>query len=149
MTPAGQLNLLDLFRTDFRPSAAADGLNLQLQSELQLDFRYQPARLAMAISLAESRLPAAAPDLLGKPIRGETLFGQEEAEVAVWVGLFVEHGGSSILTRRALQEVVGAHWTRGLDILVRRWSCWTGSPASFLAALAEPSARDLRGAPTG
>jgi hypothetical protein len=134
------LNLLDLFRTDFRCSAESDGLNLRLVKELQLDFRYQPARIAMALSLADAKLPPATPDVLGKPIRGETLFGQEEVEVAVWVGLIVEHSGKASLSRRALQDAVAAHWTRGIEMLWRRWSRWEGTPAAFLADLTRSAA---------
>ena len=135
MTPPVPLSLVDLTRTDFRASAAADALNQRLQTELLLDFRYHPARLAMALSLSDPKPPASV-EALGKPIRGETLFSPELAELAVWVGLFSEHAGSPILTRRALQEAVAAHWTRGIEMLLRRWSQWPGSPSAFLATLA-------------
>ncbi len=141
MTPAVTLTLVDLFRTDFRASAAADGLNLRLQTDLQLDFRYQPARLAMALSLGDPKPPPPAPDLTGKPIRGETLFGQEEAEMALWVGLFIEHADSPILTRRGLQDAVGAHWCRGVELLWRRWSGWEGSSFAFIGDLSHSPAR--------
>ncbi len=136
MTPPAPITLVDLFRTDFRTTSAADALNQRLLTELKFDFRYQPARLAMALSLAVPAAPSPASDLVGKPIRGETLFGQEEAEVALWVGLFIEHADDPTLTRRELQDAVAAHWARGIEILGRRWSQWNGSASSFLAELA-------------
>ncbi|MGH7027482.1 hypothetical protein [Brevundimonas sp.] len=139
MSSTHALSLMDVFRVDFRTSMAGDGLNQRLLAELSLDFRYQPARLALAASLAELKPPAPAPDLLGRPIRGETLFGQEEAEVAVWVGLLVEHTASldevAAPSRRLLVEGVAAHWARGADLIARRWSQWRGSPTAFIVSL--------------
>lgn len=141
MTRPPALALVDLFRTDFRTASAADALNQRLLTELKFDFRYQPARLAMALSLSASIEPPPASDLIGKPIRGETLFGQEEAEVALWVGLLIEHADDPDLNRRRLQDAVAAHWARGIDLLWRRWSQWDGPAASFLASLANSQSR--------
>lgn len=134
-TPPAALNLIDLLRSDFRASASADALNLRLQNELGLDFRYQPARLALALSLSDSRAPEPV-EAAGRPIRGETLFSPEQGELATWVGLFSEHAGRALTTRRELQEAVAAHWSRGADLLSRRWATWPGSPATFIADLA-------------
>lgn len=141
MTPPAPITLVDLFRIDFRTTSAADALNQRLLTELKFDFRYQPARLAMALSLAVPAAPPSASDLMGKPIRGETLFGQEEAEVALWVGLFIEHADDPTLSRRGLQDAVAAHWARGIEILWRRWSQWDGPAATFLASLANSQSR--------
>lgn len=133
-TPPVPLNLIDLLRSDFRATVEADQLNLRLQSELGMDFRYQPARMGMALSLANPEVPPKV-EALGKPIRGETLFSSEQAELAIWVGLFTEHAGSALTTRRALQDIVASHWTRGVEELSTRWGRWDGSAASFLASL--------------
>lgn len=150
MTPPTPLNLVDLLRADFRATAEADALNLRLQAELGLDFRYQPARLAMALSLADPSPPPTV-EALGKPIRGETLFSSEQAELAIWVGLFTEHTGVRLTTRRGLQDVVAGHWTRGVEELSQRWRDWNGSAAGFLANLwaAVPEPEDGRAAPAG
>lgn len=133
-TPPAPLNLVDLLRSDFRASANADALNLRLQTELGLDYRYQPARLAIALSLSDPRAPEVV-EPTGKPIRGETLFSAEQGELSIWVGLFAEHMGQNITTRRGLQEVVSAHWSRGIDILWSRWTRFDGPPARFLGEL--------------
>jgi len=133
-TPPAALNLIDLLRSDFRASASADALNLRLQNELGLDFRYQPARLALALSLSDSR-PLPPVEGAGRPIRGETLFSPEQAELAIWVGLFSEHAGRGFETRRELQEAVAAHWSRGIEDLWSRWSRASQGPSAFLADL--------------
>lgn len=134
MTPPVPLNLIDLLRTDFRATSEAEAISTRLQAELGLDYRYQPARLAMALSLSDPEFPPQV-EALGKPIRGETLFSAEQAELAIWVGLFTERAGAAITTRRGLQEMVASHWTRGIRMLSQRWAAWNGSPASFLANL--------------
>lgn len=122
--PEQPLQLVDILRADFRTSAAADRANTELQHALELPFRYHPARLAIAASLADPAPPPFVPDAAGRPIKGDTLFGQDELELAMWTGLIVEHAGVSAITRRQLQDLVSAHWWRGVD---RLWSTWAQS----------------------
>ena len=129
------LSLTDLFRADVRTSREADDLNSRLQSALGLDYRYQVARLAIAASLGEHAPPSPAPDLLGKPIRGETLFGQEEADLALWTALLVQHGASVLVTRKAVLDRAAAHWHRGVHRLRRQWGKYEGRPEDFLLRL--------------
>ncbi|ESQ84199.1 hypothetical protein AEAC466_10670 [Asticcacaulis sp. AC466] len=75
-------------------------------------------------------------DLLGKPIRGETLFGQEESELALWVALIFEHSSSPQLTKKDLTELVAAHWHRGMRLLAEQIGNWDEEPHSFLLHLA-------------
>ena len=121
MTPRYPVQLLDLLRSDFRTTEAADRINSRLQTALGFAFRYQPARLAIATSLSNPEVPELEADLRGKPIKGETLFGQEEIELALWVSLIVEHAEKTHATRRNIQDLVAAHWHRGIDVV---WADW-------------------------
>lgn len=136
-----QLILGDLFRADVRTSREADGLNTHLQSALGFDYRYQVARLAIGLSLADPALPATAADLLGKPIRGETLFGQEETDLALWTALIVEHVPGAPASRKQILDLAAAHWQRGIQKLQRLWSKHDGAAPEFLCALGDTSLR--------
>lgn len=107
----------DIARADFRTSVGADNENARLQKIFGFQFRYQPARLAIALSLSDARLPAAVDELTGKPIRGDTLFGQDEADLASWIALIVQHSGQTDMSRRTFQELIAAHWARGIEML--------------------------------
>ncbi len=111
----------DVARADFRTSRAADAENTRIQKLIGSLFRYQPARLAIGRSLGDASPPDAAEDVLGKPIRGDTLFGQDEADVAMWSSLILEHSARASLTRKELQELAAAHWQRGLSMLAAEW----------------------------
>jgi len=130
------LTLSDLFRADFRTSRDADDLNTRAQAALGLDYRYQVARLALAVSLAEAKPTGAASDLLGKPIRGETLFGQDEADLALWIALIIQHDPEAGTSKKRFLEIAGAHWERGMRKLWREWEKHKGPPEIFLASFA-------------
>jgi hypothetical protein len=117
------IQLVDMLRTDFRTSGAADAAGLELQQALALPYRYHPARLAIGLSLRDPDPPPPVRDLLGRPIKGEALFGHEEHDLALWLGLLIEHTGRCGFTRRMLQDEVAAHWERGMN---RLWLRWTG-----------------------
>lgn len=129
------VRLGDLLRTDFRTSAEGDALNTKLLKDLGLDYRYQPARLAISVSMVDPKPPSNPPEFLGKPIRGETLFGAEEVEIGLWVALLVEHAGLEQLSRRDVIDLVAGHWQRGARILVRRVERWDGTPHALVAEL--------------
>ncbi|RUW53354.1 DUF1832 domain-containing protein [Mesorhizobium sp. M1A.F.Ca.ET.072.01.1.1] len=111
------LQIGDIARADFRTSFAADSENSRIQKTLGLPYRYQPARLALSLSLAEPKSPTPISDNSGRPIRGDTLFGQDEADLTLWIALVVEHSGVAGLTRREFQDLVAAHWARGMEKL--------------------------------
>lgn len=135
------VRLGELLRTDFRTSTEGDVLNTRMLTSLQLDYRYQPARLAIALSLADPKPPAVPPELLGKPIRGETLFGADEAEVGLWVSLIVEHAGLDAPSRRDVIDLVAGHWQRGARAVSRQSQAWKGPPHEFIATLMKAEAR--------
>jgi DNA sulfur modification protein DndE len=124
-------NLRSLDSANFRTSRRADAVNDVLKAKLGLQHRYEPARLAIAHSLA---LPDPAPPLSdedaedsGKVIMGKTLFGDEE--MPVWVALLVERAGLLHPTVEDLQEQVRRHWHRGVLLLQAEWdSCEAEGP---------------------
>jgi hypothetical protein len=123
------LSLLDLVRSEFRTSRAADEMNSRFQTLLGLPHRYGPARLALGRSLGLATVPTFELNHLGygRPIRGEHLFGQG-AELATWVTLLVEHAATVGLERRDLQALVAAHWQRGMTLL---WDDWRAAGSDF------------------
>ena len=108
--------LADIARLDFRTSRAGDAATASIQRELELSFRYQPARLALGRSLGIATQPTPVDNFDGRAIRGETLFGLAPDEIGMWFSLIAEHAGVAP-DRRALQELVAAHWARGAGLL--------------------------------
>lgn len=121
-------NLRSLDSANFRTSKRADGVNDLLKAKLGLQHRYEPARLAIAHSLA---LPDPAPPLSdddsqdsGKVIMGKTLFGDDE--MPVWIALIVEKAGLFHPTVEDIQEQVRRHWHRGILLLQAEWESCEG-----------------------
>ena len=135
MTTRYPVQLLDLLRCDFRTTEAADTLNSRLQKALGFAYRYQPARLALAKSLSNADIPEPEAELRGKSIKGETLFGQEEIDLALWVSLIVEHAERSHATRRDIQDLVAAHWRRGIEALWTDWLLADGDSTTYFQRL--------------
>jgi len=136
------LQLVDVLRTDFRPSSDTDALNAELQQALCLPYRYHPARLAIGLSLQDPSPPTPVQDASGRPIKGETLFGHEEHDLAVWLGLLIEHSGTHGITKRMLQETVAAHWHRGMQRLWLHWTEHAGQDIlNFYASLLDTAGR--------
>ncbi|NGP16529.1 DndE family protein [Devosia aurantiaca] len=137
MNQTAALQIGDISRADFRTSFAADSENSRIQKALALPFRYQPARLALSLSLRRPDLPAPINDGGGRPIKGDTLFGQDEADLTLWIALIVQHCGQSGLSRRAFQDLVAAHWARGMDLLSRSITGAATIEQAFARLLAE------------
>ena len=110
------LQIGDVARADFRTSLQSDSENSRIQKACVFMFRYQPARLAIALSLSDVSPPAPS-ELGGKPIKGDTLFGQDEADITYWIALLVQHSSIPEISRREFQECVAAHWARGIALI--------------------------------
>lgn len=134
MTTETALTVADIGRLDFRTSRSGETATGQLQRILDLQYRYQPARLALGRSLGVPTPPTPVDNFDGKAIRGETLMGQGADDIGLWTSLIVEHAGSASVDRRSLQELVAAHWARGAGLL---WDDLreADNPATALAAL--------------
>lgn len=128
--------IIELTRGDFRTSRAAEELNARFQSLLGLPHRYGPARIALGRSLGVTSQPTLELNTLGlgRPIKGEQLFGQG-TELATWVTLLLEHGAPSPVGRRELQTLVAAHWHRGIYLLWEDWKASGGEFDAFVARL--------------
>lgn len=111
------LSLSEIGRIDFRTSRSGETATLSLLKALEFQYRYQPARLAIAKSLSIATPPAAVDNLDGKVIRGETLFGAGAEDLASWISVITGYSNTGPLGRRELQDAVAAHWARGAGLL--------------------------------
>jgi len=121
--PGPVTNLRSLDSANFKTSRQADTENDTLKTKLGFQHRYEPARLAIARSLA---LPDPAPPLTGedaddsgKVIMGRTLFGDDD--LPVWVAMIVEKSGLPHPSVEDIQEQVKRHWQRGILLLKAEW----------------------------
>jgi hypothetical protein len=140
-------NLRSLDSANFRTSKRADSINDLMKSNLGLQHRYEPARLAIAHSLAipepVPRLADADADESGKVIMGKTLFGDDE--LPLWVAMIVEKAGLLNPTVEDFQEQVRRHWHRGILLLHTEWENCDGAYERFILYLAERAGLPARG----
>ncbi len=134
MSSASQL---ELTRGDFRTSRPADELNARFQALLGLPHRYGPARLAIGRSLGVASPPELQVNSLGygRPLKGEQLFGQG-VELSCWLTLIIEHGNAANVSKRDIQNLVAAHWHRGIYLLWEDWKTSAGEFDAFIGKLA-------------
>jgi DNA sulfur modification protein DndE len=130
-------NLRSLDSANFRTSKQADEINDALRGKLDFKHKYEPARLAIAHSLA---LPDPAPQLLdddesGKVIMGRNLFGDDD--LPLWIAMIVEKAGLLNPTVEDIQEQVRRHWHRGILLLQTEWENCNGVYEQFILYLAE------------
>jgi Holliday junction resolvasome RuvABC ATP-dependent DNA helicase subunit len=90
-------------------------LESELMAALQLEERWQLARLAIAVSLNDSRPPALPPDRDGTEIRGATLLKRDGSGHAL-LGMLCTYGARPS-DDHELARAVEAHWDRGLRLL--------------------------------
>jgi DNA sulfur modification protein DndE len=137
--PGPVTNLRSLDSANFKTSKRADGVNELMKSKLGLQYRYEPARLAIAHSLA--LLDPAPPlsdddaDDSGKVIMGKNLFGEDE--LPVWVAMLVEKTGLPYPTVEDVQEQVRRHWHRGVLLLKTEWENCGETYERFMLFLAQ------------
>lgn len=115
-------DLQKITSTSFHTDAKSDELNTKFISRLGMRWHYQPARLAIALSLADQTLPKCLEgnNPPGKTIKGDTIFGAG-ANLSIWLSLIIEHSQKYNIDSHTLQELVEAHWRRGLLILDKHW----------------------------
>ena len=136
--------LSEVVQPEFRTSEAASKKNEILAKNLGTT-RYGPARLALAVSLADKRpVKAEMADVKGNTIRGRNLFG-DDADMAAWIALITEHEGRE-LDKQAFTTAVAAHWERGIGTLSKMWEGAGGDLDKFITALAEKSGMPREGA---
>ena len=131
------LKLSEVVQPEFRTSEAASKKNETMANRLGTA-RYGPARLALALSLADkSPIKEGISDTKGNAIRGRTLFG-DDADMATWIALITEHAGRT-LDKPAFTTQVAIHWERGINLLSKIWDGAGGDFERFIVALAEKS----------
>jgi hypothetical protein len=142
-------SLRSLDSANFRTSKRADAVNEVLKSKLGLQHRYEPARLAIAHSLAMPEpvppVPEGDADESGKTIYGRNLFGDDD--LPVWIAMIVEAGDFRDPSVEDVQEQVRRHWHRGIMSLHELWEKCGGVYERFILQLADfaklPAAGDL------
>ena len=143
-------NLRSLDSANFKTSKRADGVNDLIKSKLGLQHRYEPARLAIAHSLAipepALQLTGDDGDESGKVIMGKTLFGDDE--MPIWVAMIVEKGRLVNPTVEDIQEQVRRHWHRGILLLQSEWENCGEVYEQFILFLAQRAGLPAHGEPT-
>ena len=108
---------------NFASSSEAYRQTDELRIKLGFAARAPIARMAIGRSLGETTIPPKGPDMLGKPIKGDTLFGVEEH--ALWTALIVANFRDLFpklpITLPNLQDSVARHWHRGVALLMEDW----------------------------
>lgn len=129
----------ELMRAGYRTDAESNNLNEKFRDRLGMDTRYAPARLAIALSLSDSK--TVGDDFLEDKekcdeIKGHQLFGQDAPTNLI--SLIVQHKGT-VLDKKGLQSAVAAHWARGLRKLEKIWQNAEEDYERFLSLLYEGS----------
>lgn len=139
------LSLVNVAVANFRTDEKSDEMNTQFMSRMGVKVRYLPARLAIARSLALEGTPPGdtGEHEQGKSIKGDTLFGTG-ALTAVWTSLIVERAASEEIDLKSLQELVGAHWRRGIRLLNEDWESSDNDPARFVQRLMAAAPGNVR-----
>lgn len=140
-----KLKLSALIHTEFRTSEAAAKKNDVLMKKLGTGHRYGPARLALAVSLADKKQPEPLSDTKGNGIRGQALFGDDDAPA--WIALVTQHAKRE-LNKQEFSTAVAEHWSRGIDELLKRWQGAEGNLERFITDLAEGSGVPVAGSST-
>ncbi|WP_424948232.1 type IV secretion system DNA-binding domain-containing protein [Candidatus Spongiihabitans sp.] len=120
----------------FYPDNDTDALNDEFMTRLGMPHRYQPARLAIARSLAISTSPPGIGAKSSRIIMGDTLFGHHEY-LSMWIALIVEHAGDAEIDKSKLGELVSAHWRRGIKLLDDEWNKSEKDVSKFVKRLVD------------
>lgn len=108
---------------NFASSSEAYRQTDELRVRLGFAARAPIARMAIGRSLGETTIPPKVPDMMGKPIKGDTLFGVEEHPL--WIALLVTNFRDlfpkAAVTLPAIQDSVARHWHRGMELLMADW----------------------------
>ncbi len=115
------ISLNDMHTIRFDPDSETDALNEKFLTRLGMPNRYQPARLAIARSLAIPASPASIGAKISRTIAGHALFGPSES-LSMWIALIVEHAGDTEIDKSKLGDLVAAHWRRGIKLLDEDWN---------------------------
>jgi hypothetical protein len=136
---AARLSLRAVDSATFRTSKAADELNEKMRSNLGLQHRYEPARLAIARSLAIKTPPPPLPESAasegGKSIYGRNLFGEDD--LPAWLTLIVQNSSGRVTSVDSLLEEVRRHWHRGMVVLTEEWHNCSENYEAFMLSLVE------------
>lgn len=108
---------------NFASSSEAYRKTDELRVRLGFAARAPIARMAIGRSLGETTVPVKVPDMMGKPIKGDTLFGVEEHPlwIALVVANFHDLYPKAAVTLPSIQDSIARHWHRGIELLMEDW----------------------------
>ena len=130
------ISLIDLHSVRFHPDSKTDELNDSFRTRLGMPHRYQPARLAIARSLAIDSVPPSVEKKSSKTIQADILFGAGE-HLSTWIALITEHANDSTIDKSRLIELVASHWWRGIKLLDDEWKRSDQDLSKFVRRLVE------------
>ena len=129
------LNINELFSTNFSISTKGADLTKTLRRNLGFESNYEVARLAMGLSMSGGSYPESTGTGSSGTIRGGVLFDKQD--YPLWVGLlltnYLEHhpNEEQHVTMTMLQSSVRAHWDNGVHLMNNLWEQCNGDENRF------------------
>lgn len=131
-----ELDIQQILSSRFRTSGDADKYTINLMQGLGLSTKANVAKLAIGRSLSAGMFDEENIDAKGLDIPATSLFSQQD--IAVWVGLIVEHARKFSIPLSTMEHFRGAvrhHWHRGAIMLMQDWQLANENYDTFLHTL--------------
>lgn len=145
MTDSTNLSPSDILKIGFKISNEGDKINDNMMKLLGSEFRYGPARLAIAFAISEGKLKKFTGPSSSRIIRGENLFGAAE-DIHCWTILLkTAFPDAELSSTRGYQEIVNSLWDAGIKSLNELWRETGENRAEFIKHLAENAGLDTSG----
>ena len=134
----------DIDKLGFRISKEGDLLNEAMMKRLGLEFRYGPARLAIAMQYLNEKLKSNRVEQ-SKDNQGASLFGNSN-DIQCWTILIkAAFQDADLATSKGYQQTVNALWDTGIRLLDKLWTQLGENRAEFIKHLAENAGLNTSG----
>ena len=138
----------DIDKLGFRISKEGDLLNEAMMKRLGLEFRYGPARLAIAYAISERKIESPTGSSNQRIIKGASLFGNSN-DIQCWTILIkAAFQDADLATSKGYQQTVNALWDTGIRLLDKLWTQLGENRAEFIKHLAENAGLNTSGQTT-
>ena len=135
----------DILKIGFKISKEGDELNEKMMKLLGSEFRYGPARLAIAFAISQGKLEKLSGPGSSRIIRGENLFGTTN-DIHCWTILMkTAFPGADLSSTKGYQETVNSLWDTGIKGLNALWKETGENRANFIRHLAENAGLNTSG----
>ena len=142
------LSPIDIDKLGFRISKEGDLLNEAMMKRLGLEFRYGPARLAIAYAISERKIESPTGSSNQRIIKGASLFGNSN-DIQCWTILIkAAFQDADLATSKGYQQTVNALWDTGIRLLDKLWTQLGENRAEFIKHLAENAGLNTSGQTT-